>query len=657
MLRYLDISGNGFNSSIPKGLYKCKSLESLNINGSQLQGVISSEIGNLTSLIKLDLSYNAITGVPREIIDCKLELLELSKDRIKTSISEIIDEFKNLRSLILGQNSISVPIPSSIGKLSSLEDLRLNNNKLNGTIPETLWQLSRVKNSIHYSLTHFSASENHLELKVNPNWNPIAQFTILELESWKLGSQFPLWLRSLKNIKTLDLTLPGISGLIPSWIWNFSSMEPFRLICLSSNHLSGPLPHVPANSVGELDLSNNSLTGNMSAFLCDVVEQFFTLEILNLGSDLLFGEIPDCWMNWPELIVIDLANNNLTGSSPKSFGHLKYLKSLDLRNNSLFGKIPMTLKECRVLLKLDLEQNYLSGNLPTWLGSSLPLLRILILRSNKFHGNLASEICFFTFIHVMDIAENNISGQIPNCFNNFSIMIGKRFISDLDEGVNWYAYDLVPYQESAYVATKGNKYNYDKNLAFFTSIDMSNNNFWGDIPEELTELVRLRSLNLSGNHLSRNIPKNIGQVRQLESLDLSRNFLSGKIPLSMSGMSFLEVFNLSYNNLSGEIPLSTQMQSFSAFSYIGNKLCGLPLTNRCTTLEDIPVVVAVVDENETSEVNWLYIFMSLGYVVGLCDDDDDKYLLQLSIQYTHDCPKLFKEHEFYELNRQIFSYP
>ncbi|KAI5678929.1 hypothetical protein M9H77_09879 [Catharanthus roseus] len=668
MLKYLDISFNDFNSSIPKGLYKCKSLESLNFGFNQLQGVISSDIGNLTSLTKLDLSYNAITGVPREIIGnlCKLEMLDLSENRIKASISEIIDEFY-----------ISGPIPSSTGKLSSLEDLSLDRNKLNGTIPETLWQLSRLNvlsiadNMLEgevtqyqldnlTSLTDFFASENHLVLKVNPTWNPIAQFYSLELGSWKLGSQFPLWLRSLKAVETLDLSLTGISGPIPSWFWNFSrpikilnlsnnhlfgeissipnSMESFRLICLSSNQLSGPLPHVPANSVVELDLSNNSFTGDMSDLLCAVVEQYIILEILNLEGNLLFGEIPDCWINWPKLRIINLANNNLTGRIPESIRHLKILKSLDLHNNNLFGQIPITLKHCRELLKIDLGQNYLSGNLPTLLGSSLPRLRILILRSNRFHGNLAPEICFLTFLQIMDIAENNISGKIPNCFNNFSIMTGKMFVSDLDEveEVDWFTnYRFIGYQESAYVATKGNKYKYDKNLAFFTSIDMSNNNFWGDIPEKLTELVRLRSLNLSGNHLSGNIPKNIGQMRQLESLDLSRNFLSGKIALSMSGMSFLEVFNLSYNNLSGEIPLSTQMQSFSAFSYIGNKLCGLPLTNRCTTLEDIPVVVAVVDENETSQVNWLYILMSLGYaerhvfrveekqIIQGAEDDDD----------------------------------
>ncbi|KAI5647683.1 hypothetical protein M9H77_33688 [Catharanthus roseus] len=686
-LKYLDISSNGFNSSIPRGLYKCKRLELLNFRENWLQGVISNEIGNLTSLIKMDLTYNAITGgVPREIGNlCKLEFLSLSGNGMKGSISKIIDDisicasdslevlflsenffsgqltdklqkFKNLRSLDLDENAISGPIPSTLGKLSSLEELQLNGNKLNGTIPESFWQLSKLNILLisdnllegevtEYqldnltSLTVLSASRNSLVLKVNPNWTPLSKFRRLELGSWNIGSQFPLWLQSVKTMAILDLSSTGISGAFPSWFWNFSQqishlnfahnhllgeissipiseeiMQDPRLIYLSSNQFSGPLPQLPSNGTSELDLYNNSFTGDISTFLCDVVEGQ-KLKILNLGSNLLFGKIPDCWMNWPLLIVINLANNNFTGSIPKSIGHLKYLKSLDLHNNNLSGQIPLTLKNCRELLKIDLGQNYLSENFPAWLGSSLPRLRILILRSNKFHANLAPEICFLTFLHIMDIAENNISGKIPNCFNNFTFMTGKMIDSDNDEMIKMdYSYYIGVYSESASIATKGNKNMYESGtLSLLTSMDLSNNNFSGNIPEELIDLVGLKSLNISGNHLSGNIPENIGQMRQVESLDLSRNLLSGEIPQSIAEMSFLEVLNLSYNNLSGKIPLSTQMQSFNASSFIGNKLCGLPLANGCRT-EDVAVMF---DKNATFEVNWLYIFMGLGYVVGL----------------------------------------
>ena len=68
----------------------------------------------------------------------------------------------------------------------------------------------------------------------------------------------------------------------------------------------------------------------------------------------------------------------------------------------------------------------------------------------------------------------------------------------------------------------------------------------------------------------------------MESIDFSMNQLSGQIPSSMSSLTFLNHLNLSNNNLTGKIPLSTQLQSFNASDFIGNKLCGLPLSNNCT---------------------------------------------------------------------------
>ncbi|KAJ0558782.1 putative non-specific serine/threonine protein kinase [Helianthus annuus] len=70
-------------------------------------------------------------------------------------------------------------------------------------------------------------------------------------------------------------------------------------------------------------------------------------------------------------------------------------------------------------------------------------------------------------------------------------------------------------------------------------------------------------------------------MKSLESFDLSVNNLSGELPTSLSGLNFLGTFNVSYNNLIGRIPTGTQIQSFNESSFIGNKLCGAPLSNDC----------------------------------------------------------------------------
>ncbi|KAH7834589.1 hypothetical protein Vadar_017670 [Vaccinium darrowii] len=145
-------------------------------------------------------------------------------------------------------------------------------------------------------------------------------------------------------------------------------------------------------------------------------------------------------------------------------------------------------------------------------------------------------------------------------------------------------------------------------------MDLSDNNISEEIPEEITSLLGLRSLNLSGNHLTGVIPKEIGNMGLLESLDLSRNQLSGKIPQSMSGLTFLSYLNVSHNNLSGRIPSSTQLQSFNSSSFTGNRLCGPPLTQNCST--DGAPPEGHDEEGTKSEVEWFYVTAALGFVVG-----------------------------------------
>ena len=73
-------------------------------------------------------------------------------------------------------------------------------------------------------------------------------------------------------------------------------------------------------------------------------------------------------------------------------------------------------------------------------------------------------------------------------------------------------------------------------------------------------------------------------MRALESIDLSANQFDGEIPQSISNLTFLSFLNFSNNNLVGKIPSSTQLQSFDASSFTGNELCGPPLLKNCTEI-------------------------------------------------------------------------
>ncbi|XP_042415433.1 receptor-like protein EIX2 [Zingiber officinale] len=151
-----------------------------------------------------------------------------------------------------------------------------------------------------------------------------------------------------------------------------------------------------------------------------------------------------------------------------------------------------------------------------------------------------------------------------------------------------------------------------------TTLDLSDNNLSGQIPEQITSLLGLWNLNLSGNHLTGEITHKFSQLIELESLDLSRNQLSGSIPPALSNLTFLSHFNVSYNNLTGSIPSGNQLNTFTDPSaFMGNPfLCGFPLNNSCDkVVTDEPAYKNEIKTHNHDAI-WLYISAVLGFVLG-----------------------------------------
>ncbi|KAK7831426.1 receptor-like protein eix2 [Quercus suber] len=234
-LRHLDLSGNNFNSSIPNWLYSFSRLEFLNLRNSNLQGTISSAIGNLTFAIsiRIDLPSNKLNQEVSKILEIlsrlyRLEILELNHARLSGHLTDVLEQFKNLVHLSLWNNSISGPIPVSLGILSSLTYLDLSFNQFSGTLPQNFRQLSkletlfiesnmleRVVSEVHFSnltsLIGFYASRNKLTLEVSHNWDPPFQLESLSFQSWNLGPNFPTWLCSQRHLRNLDISNTRIS--------------------------------------------------------------------------------------------------------------------------------------------------------------------------------------------------------------------------------------------------------------------------------------------------------------------------------------------------------------------------------------------------------------------------------------------------------------
>ena len=607
-------------------------------------------VSNLsTSLLELNLAHNSLKGhIPITILELRyLNALYLSKNHLTGQIPKYLGQLKHLEALSLGYNSFHGPIPSSLGNLSSLRYLSLYGNRLNVTLPSSLWLLSNLetleigKNSladtiseVHFNqlskLKYLKMSSTSLTFKVNSNWVPPFQLEEMWMSSSQMGPKFPTWLQTQTSLRYLDISKSGIVDIAPTWFWKWASH--LRWIDLSDNQISGDLSglwlnntliHLNSNcftgllpalspNVTVLNMANNSFSGPISHFLCQKWNGRSKLEALDLSNNDLSGELPLCWKSWQSLTNVNLGNNNFSGKIPDSVGSLFSLKALHLQNNGLSGSIPSSLRDCTSLGLLDLSGNKLLGNIPNWIGE-LTALKALCLRSNKFIGEIPSQICQLSSLTILDVSDNELSGIIPRCLNNFSLMATIDTPDDLFTDLEYSSYEL----EGLVLVTVGRELEYKGILKYVRMVDLSSNNLSGSIPIELSQLFGLRFLNVSKNHLMGRIPEKIGRMTSLLSLDLSTNHLSGEIPQSLADLTFLNCLNLSYNQFRGRIPLSTQLQSFDAFSYIGNaQLCGVPLTKNCTE-DDESQGMDTIDENEEgSEMRWFYISMGLGFILG-----------------------------------------
>ncbi|KAL5738289.1 hypothetical protein ACOSP7_031050 [Xanthoceras sorbifolium] len=665
-LKHLDLSLNRFNSSIPNWLSRFNHLEYLSLSHNHLQGYVSSALGNLTSIITLDLSYNTlevriptsfgrfcnlrsislsylnlvsnisdILDIFSRCVSVKLELLDLSNCQLFGHLTDQLGRFQNLETLDLHNNSICGSIPSSLGELSSLSSLDLSNNKLNGTF-------SHIHFSNLTTLVDFKASDNsQIIVEINSDWVPPFKLEILHWRSCQVGPHFPSWFHSQRNLYSLDISNSGISDVIPDWFWKslsqfqdlnlshnrihqeipkFTDAGQIDLLDLSSNKFFGPLPHISFDVQYILDLSNNALSGSIFQFLCHGIDESKTTQILNLENNSLSGEVPGCWMNWQNLMVLNVGNNQFIGNLPPSMGKLTALRSLILRKNNLSGVISfVSLENCTKLEVLNAAENQFTGNVLTLIGERFSKMKILILRSNNFHGLLPMELCRLSSLHILDLAYNNLSENIPSCINNLTAMVTMDPLARNDIP---YVEGDMNFGEHASLVRRGTKYEYSTILNLVRVIDLSKNNFSGEIPKEVTALKALQLLNLSHNSLTGRIPKNIGAMREIQLIDFSTNQLSSEIPESISNLTFLSYLNLADNNLTGRIPTGTQIQSIEASCFTGNDLCGSPLSKNCTATVETPEHEnggeKDGDDSDEDGVDWFYVSMALGFVVGFC---------------------------------------
>ena len=282
----------------------------LYLNGLGLDGMIASELSNLSALRVLYLHDNELTG----------------------TIPPALGDLPKLTYLYAHNNDLTGSIPAELGELTSLKRLFLHSNNLTGVIPVELGKLTRL---------------THLWLKDND-----------------LTGGIPSELGNMSSLDWLHIAENDISGQIPA---ELGTLTKLRRLYVYENDLSGPLP----DELGSLTrlthivAQENDLSGEIPAELGNLAN----LVWLGLYDNDLEGEIPDELGGLAKLQRLYLHHNELSGKIPEELSELSELTNLWLNHNYLSGQIPESLGDLEKVTRLRLAGNEFTGCLPAGLAS------------------------------------------------------------------------------------------------------------------------------------------------------------------------------------------------------------------------------------------------------------------------------------------------
>ncbi|KAE8712267.1 Detected protein of unknown function [Hibiscus syriacus] len=335
------------------------------------------------------------------------------------------------------------------------------------------------------------------------------------------------------------------------------------------------------------------------------------------------GPIPNCLGNMSAIEYLDLHGNNFSGILP-DFSKSPNLRILKVSENRLDGRLPRSLAECTRLEVLDVGNNMLRDTFPFWL-RKLPALTVLVLRKNKFYGEIKhfkNKIVFPT-LDVLDIASNEFFGKLSFDLlqatqlrslkiggNKFEGKLPRSLVNCsklevLDLGNNMihdpFPFWLAKLPSLKVLILRANRFygtisesNAESGFPKLRILDIASNKFSGELSIEflqsLTEMTMMtdggqaNKLDYIGERYYQDsltiVNKGVELFYEkvltiLTCLDLSNNSFHGRIPGEIHILKALKVLNLSHNSFYGEIPSALDnLKDLESLDLSLNKLLG-----------------------------------------------------------------------------------
>ncbi|GJN19022.1 hypothetical protein PR202_gb06253 [Eleusine coracana subsp. coracana] len=331
-----------------------RTVTDITLTSKGLEGHISASLGELTSLLRLNLSHNLFYGsLPLELLSSNsIIVLDVSFNRLNGDLRDL---------------------PSSTpGR--PLQVLNISSNLFTGQFPSTTWWVMN-------NLIVLNASNNSFTGQIPSQFcNGSPGLTVLELCQNQFSGSIPPGLGNCSMLKVLKADRNKLSGPLPGELFRATSLEH---LSFASNGLQGILDGahiINLRKLVKLDLEGNNFSGRIPYS----IGQLNRLEELRLDHNSMSGELPSTLSNCTNLMTIDLKSNMFSGELQKvNFFNLPNLKTLDLLYNNFTGTIPESIYSCSNLIALRLASNNLNGQLSPKIGN-LKSLVFLSLASNNF---------------------------------------------------------------------------------------------------------------------------------------------------------------------------------------------------------------------------------------------------------------------------------